>query len=452
MKKNNFIITSIFLSLFLLIPIQDSYGHGWGIDSTSIDVDGRDISVSLEIPQYFDELEEKYITVTAIDEKTKENVENVTFLIGLSHNNQIILRNYFFTPDGSLIINVIPSAAPLTKITAEKDSLLGAWYATDSQPIQLEGPIFQSGGLFNFEIELRTIDEPTNIVENLGIYSVDVSMVETTSYNEKDKEDNEVNFSVKSYFDKLSSFNYDPQKNIVTFEMPFDWGEQVISHIPVVHEEVHFPKDFVDFLTPSYSGKVNGIELFKSNVIIDDYTEEEDRIVHFVLLQDHLKYLKNEQKKTQNDMPDLMQFTLEVSENLEFPMVALTRDEQFQVDLSWEPLEIEPGKNTKFIFTIRDAQTGNPLRQSSYNFVILQNNIEVYQTNGIAEIGGEFEDYTFSESQTGPTIIRFENIRDTGMNTEFGLVVVPEFGIFVFLTLILALSTMILFSRNFRKI
>ena len=452
MKKNNFIITSIFLSIFLFIPIQDSYGHGWGIDSTSIDVDGREISVSLEIPQYFDELEEKYITVTAIDEETKENVENVTFLIGLTHNNQIILRNYFFTPDGSLLINVIPTAAPLTKVTAEKDSVLGAWYATDSQPIQLEGPIFQSGGLFNFEIELRTIDEPTNIVENLGVYSVDVSMVETTSFIEKDIEGNDVNFRTKSYFDKLSSFNYDPQKNIITFEMPFDWEEQVISHIPVVHEEVHFPKDFADFLTPSYSGKVNGIELFKSNVIIDDYTEEEDRIVHFVLLQDHLKYLKNEQKKTQNDIPDLMQFTLEVSENVEFPMVALTRDEQFQVDLSWEPLEIEPGKNTKFIFTIRDAQTGNPLRQSSYNFVILQNNIEVYQTNGIAEIGGEFEDYTFSESQTGPTIIRFENIRDTGMNTEFGLVVVPEFGIFVFLTLILAISTMILFSRNFRKI
>ena len=111
--------------------------------------------------------------------------------------------------------------------------------------------------------------------------------------------------------------------------------------------------------------------MFKSSVTDDDYTEEDERIVHFVLLQDHLKYLKNELKKTQNDMPDYMQFTLEVSENVEFPMIALTRDEQFQVDLSWDPLEIEPGKNTKFIFTIRDAQTGNPLRQSSYNFVIL---------------------------------------------------------------------------------
>ncbi len=442
MKKNNFIITSIFLSLFLLIPIQDSYGHGWGIDSTSIDVDGRDISVSLEIPQYFDELEEKYITVTAIDKKTKENVENVTFLIGLTHNDQIILRNYFFTPDGSLIINVIPTAAPLTKITAEKDSLLGAWYATDSQPIQLEGPIFQSGGLFNFEIELRTIDEPTNIVENLGVYSVDVSMVETIIFNEKDMEDNEVNFSVKSYFDKLSSFNYDPQKNIVTFQMPFDWSEQIVSHIPVVHEEVHFPKDFDDFLTPSYTGKVNGIDLFKSNVIIDDYTEEDERIVHFVLLQDHLQYLKQEQKR-KGDMPNFIQFTLEVSENIEFPMTALTRNEHFQVDLSWDPIEIEPGKRSRFIFTIRDAATGENLRQSSYDFVILQNNKEIYRTSGLAQVGGAFEDYFFTESQTGPTIIRFENIRGSGWDTEFGLVVIPEFGIFTAITLGIVISIMI---------
>ena len=80
--------------------------------------------------------------------------------------------------------------------------------------------------------------------------------------------------------------------------MPFDWSEKTVSHIPVVHTEVHFPKDFVDFLTPSYSGKINGIDLFKSNVIIDDYTEENERIVHFVILQDHLQYLKQEQKKS----------------------------------------------------------------------------------------------------------------------------------------------------------
>ncbi len=60
----------------------------------------------------------------------------------------------------------------------------------------------------------------------------------------------------------------------------------------------------------------------------------------------------------------------------------------------------------------------------------------------------ETEEYAFSESQTGVTIIRFENIRDSGLDTEFGLVVVPEFGIFVLVTLVLAVSAMILLSKN----
>jgi len=453
MKLNNLIFfTCISLIVFFIIPVQYSYGHGWGLDTTTINVDGRDISISVEIPQYFDESEDKVITITAIDKETKQNVKNVTFLIGLTHNDQIILRNYFFTPDGSLLINVIPTAAPVTKITAEKDTLLEAWYATDSQPIQLEGPIFQSGGLFNFEIELRTIDEPTNIVEDLGVYSVDVSMIETVDYKFQSADDNLIDFKSKSYFDKLSQFNYDSENNQVTFEMPFDWSEKTISHIPVVHTEVHFPKNFMDLQSPSYTGKINGIDLFKSNVIIDDYTEEDERIVHFVLLQDHLQYLKQQQKKTIDKLPNTMLFSLQVSDKVGFPMNAMTRDEQFQVDLSWDPIEIEPGKNTKFIFTIRDAVTGAPLRLSTYDFVILQNNIEVYRTSGNAEVGGQFEEYTFKESQTGPTVIRFENIRGTDSGTEFGLVVVPEFGWLTVLVLGTGLLLMITITKKFFKI
>ena len=47
---------------------------------------------------------------------------------------------------------------------------------------------------------------------------------------------------MKSYFDKISTFEYDSDAKLVTFEMPFDWSENKMSHIPVVHEEVHFLK------------------------------------------------------------------------------------------------------------------------------------------------------------------------------------------------------------------
>ena len=53
------------------------------------------------------------------------------------------------------------------------------------------------------------------------------------------------------------------------------------------------------------------------------------------------------------------------------------------------------------------------------------------------------EDYTFSEEQTGPTIIRFENIRDTGAETEFGIVVTPEFGTIAMLILGIAIISII---------
>lgn len=453
MIKNKSITIPIFLIIFsLLFPINSSFGHGWGLDKANIDYDGREISVSIELPMYFDELENKIINIIAYDKEAKENAKNVTFLIGLFHKNEMIFRNYFFTPDGNLSIHINPTKDQETIIIGERDSLLGAWYATESKPIELVGPVFDSGGLFHFEIELRTIDEPTNIVENLGTYVIDVSMVETTSYQQKDLKGNNVDFRMKSYFDKITSFQYDPQKNLVTFEMPFDWSENVISHIPVVHEEVRFPKEFADFLSPSYIGKVNGIKLFKSNVMVDDYTEQDERIVHFMLLQDHLKYIKNQLKMSEAEMPSFMLFTLEVSDKIEFPMIALTRDEQFQVDLSWDPTIIEPDKNTKFIFTIRDPVTLDPLRRSSYDFVLIQNGKEIHRTSGVAQIGGGFEDYTFSEDSMGPVIVRFENIRGTGESTEIVVVVVPEFGPIALIILAVSIVSVIVVNKKTKTI
>ena len=144
-----------------------------------------------------------------------------------------------------------------------------------------------------------------------------------------------------------------------------------------------------------------------------------------------------------------MLYSLQVSDVVSFPMTTMTRDEIFQVDLSWDPLEIEPEKNTKFVFTIRDATTGEPLRKSTYDFIILQNNVEIYKTSGKAQVGGQFEDFTFEEDQTGPTVIRFENIRNTDSSTEFSLVVVPEFELLSVLVLSTGLLSMITITRKF---
>ena len=432
----------------LLFPASSVYGHGLGIDTiSSIDIQGKKISISVEMPMYF-ENDQEQITITAIEKETKENAKNVTFLIGLFHENELIFRNYFFAEDGILPIKITPTQEGEVTIHGEQDSLLGAWHGTESNPIEITGSLFDSGGLYNFEIEVRTIDEPTNIIEDSGIYNADLSIIETTSYIQKDAENHDVKFSVQSYFDKISNFEYDPEVNQVTFEMSFDWKEKQMSHVPVVHLEVHFPRDFTEFLTPSYLGYANGVELFKASVIIDDYTEEDERRIHFVLLQDHLRFLKNEMKKLDEPLPDNIVFTLSTSENIELPLVAYTKSEDFKLNLSWDPVIIEPGINTNFVFTIRDGKTSEPLRNSDYTFIIIQNGKEIHRTSGTAQIGGDFEKFTFAEDQTGPMIIKFENIRNTGQETEFRIVVVPEFGIITLFILVTSIIGMIFVTRR----
>jgi len=433
----------------LLFPASSVYGHGFGVDTiSSVNVQGKELSIMVEMPMYFENQQDQ-ITITAVEDQSKENAKNVTFLIGLFHKDEMIFRNYFFAENGILPIIVTPTEDAEITIHGEQDSLLGAWYGTESNPVEISGPLFKTGGLYNFEIEVRTIDEPTNIIEDSGIYNADLSLIETVSFIEQDSENNDVKFRSKSYFDTVINFVYDPNAKEIRFEMPFDWSEKQMSHVNVVHVETHFPKDFVEFLPPSYSATVNGIELFKSSISVDDYTEEHERIVHLVLLQDHLRYLKNEMKKSDQPLPDNMLFTLSTSENIAFPLEAYTKSEDFKINLSWDPLEVQPEVPTNFIFTIRDGRTNDPLRSSDYTFVIIQNGQEIHRASGIAQVGGEFEKFTFSEEQTGPTIIKFENIRNTGQETEFALVVVPEFGSVVLLVLIVSITSMIFVTRKF---
>ncbi len=434
--------------MFVTIPLvllstSDVYGHGSGVDTIrSIYLQEKELSIDVELPTYFED-NEKQLTVTATYEDTGQTVKNITYLIGVYYADIEVFRDHFFAANGILTITTKPNDVGEVQIYGQQIGPLNAWYGDEYSPLEITGPVFDSGGLYTFEIEIKTIDEQTNILDS-EIYYADLTLVDTLEFFQDDSKGSDVKFRVKSYFDKISNFEYDSVQKQLTFDMPFDWSEKRMSHIPVVHVEVHFPKEFEEFLHLGYEGQVNGIDLFRASVTIDDYTEDDERIVHFVLLQDHLRFLKNQQES----LPSLMSFTLSHSEDIIFPLTAFTKSEDFRVDFSWDPLEIEPDKKTNFIFTIRDGSTGEPLRNSDYTFVILQNGQEIHRVSGQAQVGGDFESYEFAEDQTGPTTIRFENIRNSGQETEFSIVVAPEFGSIMLVILAVAIMGAILLGAR----
>jgi len=429
--------------------ITQALGHGLSIDtSPPVNYQGRDITIIAEMlpPFYDDKGIDKQIKVRAFDPKTGENIKNVNFLIGLNYKDEMIFRNFFFAPNGDLAIKVYPTSEGEIEISGEKEPLLGGWMTTDTKPIELRGPVFISGGLYHLEITIRTVDKPDNLLDEPIKYDAYISIGNTTYHDQKTKDDQDVEFRVRSYYDTITNFEYDSNENTISFEMPFDWSEQNISQIPYVHEELLFPKHFVEFLAPSYKGQVNDIDLFKSSITVDDYSVEDGRIVHFLLAQDHLKVLRDQQKKS-GDLPNYMKFKLVASDEIKFPLVALADNQQFQVDLSWDPKVIQLDQKTRFIFTVRDSTTLETKQHSTYDFVILNNGKEIHRASGNAVIGGGFEDFTFTEGQTGPIIIRFEKIAGTTASTQFALVVVPEFGSLVILALILTMSFAIILKR-----
>ena len=433
--------------------LTQAFGHGLSIDtSPPVNYQGRDITITAEMlpPFYDDKGIDKQIKVRAFDPKTGENIKNVNFLIGLNYKDKMIFRNFFFAQNGDLTIKVYPTSEGEIEISGEKEPLLGGWMTTDAKPIELRGPVFNSGGLYHLEVAIRTVDEPDNLLDEPIKYDAYISIGHTTYHDQKTKDGQDVKFRVRSYYDIITNFEYNPNEKTISFEMPFDWSEQNISQLPYVHEELLFPKPFAELLAPSYKGQINGIDLFKSSITVDDYSEEDGRIVHFLLVQDHLKVLRDQQKKS-GSLPNYMKFKLVASDEIKFPLTALTDNQQFQVDLSWDPPIIQTGQKTKFIFTVRDPATLETKQHSTYDFVILGDGKEIHRASGNAVIGGGFEDFTFAEDQTGPIIIRFEKILGTTASTQFALVVVPEFGPITIMVLIFTMSFIIIL-KSYQKI
>ena len=405
------------LALAALVPA--AYGHGIGLDTAPpFAVGGEQISVTVEIPSYAEPSERRTVAVTAKDGDGNP-VEDVTYLIGLYRGDQMVFRNYFAGGE-RLSMDLVASDGDV-QISGLQEPLLGAWTSAPGSPLEISGSQLAKGGLYTFEIEVRAIGGPQGAVEGLGARTADVTVVDEAEFA-RDGSEGQVRFTTRSYFDSVRDLEYDPRAGAVSLFMPFDWGAERISHIPVVHVEVRFPKDS-EMASPGYTGTLNGVELFDSSVVVDDYTSEEDRIVHFVLLQEHVRFVKNSGAGR-----DGMLFTLSKSDEAAFPVTAWTRDESLRVDLSWDPPEILPGQQTRFVYTIRDGATAEPLRDSSYDLVILQGGEELHRQPGNARVGGDYADYAFPEDSGGPAVVRFENLRGTGQSTEFGVVVAPEFG------------------------
>ena len=192
-KGNNIVAKSLTNTIFPIISKNHEFNtfeyKKYVEETSSLIYDGREITVSVELLPT-DEVVNKELRIITHDNTDNEIVQNVTYFISISKDNDNLLRQYFFAEDGVLSIDIQPNDDPQINVIGEKQYdndayvTLGSKYSpemsganlTSITPLQITGPIFDAEGIYILDIELRTIDSRDNWTFSLSGFNSKITV------------------------------------------------------------------------------------------------------------------------------------------------------------------------------------------------------------------------------------------------------------------------------------
>lgn len=395
--------------IFSVILIPNAYGHGLGGEVLPpVIIENKEASLSISIsPSIYDpERPEKTISLRLFDANTDAIIEHVTFEFELKKDGKQIFKEIFHDELGNLNIKVITDESQKITIDGKIEPILGGWMENESYDLILRGPVFTSGGLYDYSVKILSIDSDSNILDEQITLQGAISLAQTNFFSTKDSQNKQQTIQVISYFDKLDSFDFDLNK--VTFSMPFDWNQDM-TQLSVVHQELRIPNTFGDFLFTTYESIVNDITLPDDVITIDDYSFE-DRTIHIVLNQELLKKISNDASKKSDSQ---MNFQLKPSDKVKFPLEFATPDLRYKVFLSWEPEIIHTGEEITFFISLEEIFSDKTKKSIEYDLSLIQNDSEIFSKHLFGNVNSEKPNshkIQFDSTQSGTANFVLSNI------------------------------------------
>ena len=406
--------------LFLLAAsfVTAAYGHGLGTDkSLPATISDKRVSVDATLkPTFIDEIAGSSPTfvVRALDDATlKTTIPGVDFRIVVELRNETLLDQRFRSSDGVVAANLVPDAG-IDGWQINGNAPAGQVEVSQSSPVELRSGILSAGGLYHIAVTIES-SSPGIASDSDKKFDLYISIGRTYTYDEQGGQ-----MVVKTYYDDVRNFDY--SNGTISFETPFNWNAAYVSQVPVLHMEVQFPKSIEELQTNSYRGTINGRDLEAKAVVIDDYSSEHNRIVHFVVDSSMLRRFAGTMGNT-----DVAAFTLKAAEKPKFPLDIMSLpSEKFLFQLSWGPDVIETGVQTTFVMNVQDPATGDLVRGSSFDFVLTQDGREIHKHHLSSDFGTYAYDYTFAKA--GTVTLSASNINGQGESSTIDLVVLQGSG------------------------
>ena len=276
-----------------------AHGHGLGGDvAPPIDFGGINVTVSTQLDPAditVGEIDTANMAVRFYNADTDTSLEKVTYRIEVWRSGELLARNLFYDDDGDLDVEVRPvfdcAEADLWRCTtyggSEHVSAPGALYVFGEGRPTIKGPIFDKGGLYNIRVDIEAATSPETLLTERLSYDTFVSVAQEQPFAipaAAAATPADVPVVIKTYYDEVDNFEFDPSDSSVTFDMPFDWSPDYIELVTMVHEELQFPKSFAPYAEgTSFRGYVDGVEVDKRVLLLDPYSYEDMNIAHFLV-------------------------------------------------------------------------------------------------------------------------------------------------------------------------
>ena len=301
---NHFLLVILSI-LVITFSANEVYGHGLGAETfPPTEVDGK--LVTLEVSSSTPNPEEntgQQISISLIDFNSKVTLRDVTFLIKSERGTQFLFEKEFKADNGFIVFNFVSENNDSIEIVEEQSSnFFGSLIGLDSRLVHVKGPKLSEGGLYKFDVSVLTIDGYSNVLEEPIVYNSGISIAQTKDHQVNDPNFGQQTIQTITYYDEIHDFQYNPDSREIKFSMPFEWSFENINQTSVVHEELVIPKTFGDLLVSGFSMYINDVKLSDNIVTIDDFFSE-GRIVHFIINQNELFNIYN-----QNENQDGMKF------------------------------------------------------------------------------------------------------------------------------------------------
>ena len=429
----------VIAALLLIQLYPQAFGHGIAFDST-IPQEYRDMNVALFIkvkPEVITgPVDRGSITITVRDIANNKIVEDVVLFIRIIKDNRILLEDKFNSPDGRIILDIIPNDIK-PKISAFWDPDEG-WRASQSLPATIEGPIFLDGGLYHFMIEVHKLEGnelPTNMILK---YDSFVSIGKPYKFPVDGN-----TITIWNMYDKVTDLEY--SNRVIRFDMPFNWDRGYLARVPLIHIDVIIPRELSDVIADEYDVRINDISIPEDALRID--TSKPNFVaVHIVLLTQHMMDIIDDVDESfkREGLAEFIVTPAKPREEIGIESLSATSSNgRYDVTISYSPSLITDTPIT-FILGFRDKET-DAVAEATFNFLIMKDGEEIFREDNVSTIVGVGTiQYTFTEE--GSYTIMLEDINSEGENVSFGISVVPEFPI-AFLIISIAMSIAVAIRR-----